>query len=48
MEVTHIISLESQTEHKVDNQKFQILFIWIEKNSYYISTEVLQGVHKII
>jgi hypothetical protein len=30
--------LESQAEHKFDNQKFQISFIWIEKNSYYIST----------
>jgi hypothetical protein len=29
-------------------QKFQISFIWIEENSYYISTRMLQGVHTII
>jgi hypothetical protein len=47
--MTHIESLESHVyivEHKLNNQKFQISFIWNEENSYYISIEVLQGVHK--
>jgi hypothetical protein len=48
--MTHIESLESHVyiaEHKLNNQKLQISFIWNEENSYYISIEVLQGVHKI-
>jgi hypothetical protein len=40
------VSLESLVEHKLDNQMFQISFIWIEENSYYSSTEVLQTVHR--
>jgi hypothetical protein len=32
----------------VDYQKFQISLIWIEENSYYISTEVLQGVRRTL
>jgi hypothetical protein len=42
------MSLKSLAKHKSDHQKFQILFIWIEENSYYSSTKVLQRVHKII
>jgi hypothetical protein len=42
--ITHIESVELHAhiaELKLNNQKLHISFIWIEENSYYISTEIL-------